>query len=277
MSEFRGIVGLLIIVVLIDGFKLLDLKQPLSGNEEMQFSQYIVKAAPAEATKFKAPEPFMPDTVTVSRLVEMGFPKKVAMNLIAYRKKSGGFRNTDQIRSIYGMTDSLFGAFSEYLVIKKPLKTDFEDGSVKRKIKCPEPMDLNMADSAMLTMLHGIGPVLSARIVSYRSLLGGYVEVQQLREVFGLKEETYDHIHSRLYVDEDFRPVPIPVKTGTYRELYQHPYLNSRQAVMLLRYRQHHMDSLSENSILNNPVFSPQDAERLRPYLNLSDSSVFHR
>jgi hypothetical protein len=98
------------------------------------------------------------------------------------------------------------------------------------------------------------------------------VNIDQLMEVYGLKEETFEHIRSRVYIEQGFRPKSIPLKTGTYRELYSHPYLSSRQAVMLLRYRQHHGDSISATTLLDNPLFTPEEAERLRPYLILRDT-----
>jgi competence protein ComEA len=57
-------------------------------------------------------------------------------------------------------------------------------------------VELNAADSASLETLPGIGPAFASRILKYRSLLGGYVKVEQLKEVYGMPEETYDRIKS---------------------------------------------------------------------------------
>ena len=62
-------------------------------------------------------------------------------------------------------------------------------------------IDINGCDSAALVALPGIGPVLSARIIKYRKLLGGFASVEQLKEVYGLPEETYEMIKGRLYAD----------------------------------------------------------------------------
>lgn len=59
-------------------------------------------------------------------------------------------------------------------------------------------VDINKADSIALLEVKGIGPVLAGRIVKYRNLLGGYVAVEQLKEVYGLKEEFYDKIKSQV-------------------------------------------------------------------------------
>ena len=51
-------------------------------------------------------------------------------------------------------------------------------------------VELNMADTTTLKKVPGIGPVFANRIVKYRNLLGGFYAVSQLREVYGIDEET---------------------------------------------------------------------------------------
>src|SRR5665647_1059817 len=48
-------------------------------------------------------------------------------------------------------------------------------------------LDLNSADSLHLLEIPGIGPVFASRIIRYRTLLGGYYAVDQLREVYGMR------------------------------------------------------------------------------------------
>lgn len=55
-------------------------------------------------------------------------------------------------------------------------------------------VDINTADSLALEGLPGIGPAFAKRILKYRTLLGGYVQVAQLKEVYGMPEETYEKI-----------------------------------------------------------------------------------
>ena len=64
-----------------------------------------------------------------------------------------------------------------------------------------QKLDVNKCDSALLESLPGIGPVLASRIIKYRNLLGGFAYVTQLREVYGLPEETYGMISGKLFAD----------------------------------------------------------------------------
>jgi competence ComEA-like helix-hairpin-helix protein len=68
-------------------------------------------------------------------------------------------------------------------------------------------INLNSADSAELVKLYGIGPVLSKRIIKYRNSLGGkFQSVDQLKNVYGLSEETFNSIKPYLIVDTLSQP-----------------------------------------------------------------------
>jgi DNA uptake protein ComE-like DNA-binding protein len=87
-------------------------------------------------------------------------------------------------------------------------------------------IDLNSCDSALLVTLPGIGPVLSARIIKYRHLLGGFASVNQLREVYGLPPETFEIIKGKVFADTSAINV-ININTAGYKELSEVPYLEN--------------------------------------------------
>ena len=62
-------------------------------------------------------------------------------------------------------------------------------------------VEINNADTTELKKLRGIGSVLSKRIVKYRKMLGGFKDVEQLKKVYGLSEETYQEILPHIWID----------------------------------------------------------------------------
>lgn len=62
-------------------------------------------------------------------------------------------------------------------------------------------LDLNTATAAQLEELPGIGQVLSQRIVDYRKSLGAFAQKEQLMEVEGIGQATYDKISHLVYVE----------------------------------------------------------------------------
>ncbi len=62
-------------------------------------------------------------------------------------------------------------------------------------------IEINRADTTEWKRLRGIGTVLSARIVKYRTKIGGFKSVEQLQKIYGLSEETYQSILPHLYME----------------------------------------------------------------------------
>jgi competence protein ComEA len=55
----------------------------------------------------------------------------------------------------------------------------------------PGPLNLNTATLAQLDALPGVGPVLAQRIIDFRAKRGGFTQVDELRQVDGIGEETF--------------------------------------------------------------------------------------
>lgn len=127
-------------------------------------------------------------------------------------------------------------------------------------------LDLNKCDSASLEALPGIGPVLSARIIRYRNLLGGYASVNQLKEVYGLPEETFDMISGRLYADS-MAVRKINVNSADYRELIRFPYFERYDVASILKYRELQGRINKFNELIDNKLIAPEKAGKIRPYL----------
>lgn len=97
-------------------------------------------------------------------------------------------------------------------------------------------VDISTADSSRLCQLYGIGPSYAKRIVKYRSLLGGFVNVNQLREVFGMDDERFLAIAPNVFASAK-NVSRIPVNSATVDELRRHPYIDFYQARAIVEYR----------------------------------------
>jgi len=137
----------------------------------------------------------------------------------------------------------------------------------RRQSKQIPVLDLNKCDSSDLELLPGIGPVLASRIVRYRNLLGGYASIYQLREVYGLPEETYNAI-SR-YISADPADISrINVNTAGFRELIRLPYLDRSDVNGILRYREFSGRIKGMDELVNNKIISGETALKAAPYLD---------
>jgi DNA uptake protein ComE-like DNA-binding protein len=144
---------------------------------------------------------------------------------------------------------------------QKELKTSYRKRSL---------IDLNSCDSASLVSLPGIGPVLSSRIIKYRNLIGGYVSVNQLREVYGLPEETFNQVSSRLFVDS-LAIRKIRINEAEYREIIRHPYFQKSEVNAIMKYRELKGKISGIGEMIENNLISPETSKKIGPYLDFGE------
>ena len=125
--------------------------------------------------------------------------------------------------------------------------------------------DLNSADTLDLMQIKGIGPVFSRRILRYRDILGGYVDIEQLKEVYGIDEERYMQISAFVFADPGGITCLDPA-TESFGVLLRHPYLDYDQVLDLFKMRKNGRLKSPED-LLQSSVFSEYDLKRLKPYL----------
>jgi DNA uptake protein ComE-like DNA-binding protein len=136
-----------------------------------------------------------------------------------------------------------------------------------------QPIDINRADSAQLLPLPGIGPVYAGRIIKYRSLLGGFVSVEQLGEVYGISPETVDGVANRIFIDT--RAVNmLDLNSATFKELLRHPYLEYEDVKALANYRDFKGSIQSIQELQENYILSDSLLNRVIPYLYLIKSEA---
>ena len=133
------------------------------------------------------------------------------------------------------------------------------------KLAAGETIPLNSIDTAEWKKVPGIGSSFASRIVKYQSLLGGFVSVDQLREVYGIDNEMFSRISPYVQEDENFKK--IQVNKLEFKELLSHPYLNYKQvqAIMNLRKKKGNITSMNELAMLDE--FTSDDIFRVEPYL----------
>ena len=128
---------------------------------------------------------------------------------------------------------------SEKRILHSPLVYSFSN-KTEQQFRQPEKLDINKADSVSLERLPGIGEKLSSRIVRYRDRLGGFISIDQLREVYGLSDSTFKLVSQLLYVSKTFIPLQIQANTAEYAEFRRHPYIKTTFLKAFLAYRKTH-------------------------------------
>lgn len=203
---------------------------------------------------------FDPNTVTENELMAFGLDPSVARRWIRYREKGGTFRTMASVGTIYGIDTTWLSQARKWMRIPEPQP----NANPKKKRTILE--DINTADTIALMDVYGIGPTLARRIVSFRDRLGGFVSMEQVREVYGLDSVVVHRIIRQFEVRSGFQPVQLNLATATPDVLASHPYVSRRQAQAIVAYRSQHgltaPRELLRINLLDSAWFS-----RMLPYL----------
>ena len=156
---------------------------------------------------------------------------------------------------------------------KEPQRTEPKKTYTKKSFPQTEKyplgtvVELNSADTTILKKVPGIGSTFARRIVKYRELLGGYVSVQQLTEVYGIDNERYEELKPWFIADSSFVR-KLNVNQAPIRELYRHPYIDSQQARAINQLRRQKGRLTGWENLRLLEEFSEADRERLSHYLS---------
>lgn len=135
----------------------------------------------------------------------------------------------------------------------------------QEKLSDSEFIYLNETDTAEWKKIPGIGSIYATRIIKYRKLLGGFVSIEQLKEVYGISDDLFQKIS--LFVREDDNFVKLNINKLTFKEINAHPYINYKQtkAIMNLRQRKGNINSTNELAMLDE--FTSEDIDRIAAYI----------
>lgn len=220
---------------------------------------------------------FDPNTVDSMTLLHLGFKPWQAKNMLKYRAKGGKYRKKEDLKKLYGMTDSMYLALTPYIYIKDSIVVDSAridsvhmDTLPKwNSTKKDTILNLRTADTTELKLIRGIGSYRAKMIVRYREQLGGYAQVEQIMEARGMDKVIADSILPHFYIDS-IVVNKIPINHIRPEVLQRHPYLNFEQAKAIYEYRRKHIRIKSAEELKKIKGLSPTVIEKILIYLDFS-------
>ncbi|MBC7921903.1 MAG: helix-hairpin-helix domain-containing protein [Ferruginibacter sp.] len=261
----------------------LDIRQPI-------WKVYPGASYPNRPEKTKARLfAFDPNLVGSEEWQQLGLKKHLADRIVKYRAKGGKFRVKKDLLRIYGFPTDHYATLRPYVRLPDTLAGNVyargqgfgkEQGRSGRPFFDsgrtfaagedfrPQPFDLNAVDTVALEKLKGIGPALSRRIVRYRERLGGFVQLAQVREVYGLDSAAVEEVlrYASLRAGDGVKRINVNVATA--EELVRHPYFSPRLAAVVVAYRQQHGDFTDLASLAAIRLLDASTLRKLEPYVS---------
>ena len=251
-----------------------------SYSSDTRFSKPYAVTDARQAETF----PFDPNTADSTELLRLGLQPWQVRNIYKYRAKGGIYRKKEDFARLYGLTVKDYRRLEPYIRISadyQPAATLFTEQGISNeklgmrneahnatrhnpvKITEGEHIVLNVADTAMLRRVPGIGSYFAKEIVRYGQWLGGYVNVNQLDEI-----DNFPKSSKKYFVIEQPNPEKLNLNKLTLQQLRRHPYINYYQAKAITDYRRLHGKIQSLKDLSLSPDFNEKDMLRLEPYVS---------
>lgn len=210
---------------------------------------------------------FDPNIVTKEQLLKLGFSTKTANTFINYREKGANFKKKEDVKKIYGVNELLYNNIEPYILIEEKTKKESTIATEKKTTKKSIAIiELNTADSLSLLPLPGIGGGYAKRILKYRSLLGGYYNTEQLKEVYGFSDSLFAAV--KPYVKTDAALVnKLNLNTENFKELNSHPYISYEETKDIFNYRR--KNGAIKTKEHAKEILGEETFKKIEPYLGL--------
>ncbi len=129
-------------------------------------------------------------------------------------------------------------------------------------------IEINAASAADFEKLYGIGKVLSQRIVDFRDKLGGFYSMEQIKDVWGIQDSTYQNFKKQLTI-KPAKIRKVNINTASFEELTSNPYFFSTIAKQIIGYRTKVRPFATVEDIKNLYYVKdhPEQFYKLQPYV----------
>ena len=194
--------------------------------------------------------PFDPNKISPEEWKKLGLRDRTVKTITNFRSKGGKFRQATDLKKIYGLKEEEYQRLLPYVRFEKKDEIKYENAnhennrreeSYSTKIVSlkPYPVEINKTDTTELIALPGIGSKLANRIINFRNKLGGFYSVEQLHEVYGLPDSTFDRLKTYLTCNPALVN-KININDVDIETLKQHPYIRWNLANAIVQYRKEH-------------------------------------
>jgi DNA uptake protein ComE-like DNA-binding protein len=249
-QQYIGILMLFIVMIALQLFYFLsDFNSTETKNAEEEQWLALQSEIDQEKLAEKNAKPtnylFNPNFISDYKGYKLGMSVEEIDRLIAFCKENKYVNSAEEFQKVTGISDSLLKIISplfkfpdwkqnknNYTVEKK----DFSIKSFPKKEKLAI-LDINEAAQEDLMKIYGIGEGLSSRILKQKEILGSFVSMEQMKEIWGLSPEVINELNAHFKAVVPSNLKKINVNDASLKELAQFSYFRYGLAKQIVTYR----------------------------------------
>ncbi|SHG27769.1 DNA uptake protein ComE [Flavobacterium fluvii] len=188
--------------------------------------------------------PFNPNFISDYKGYKLGMSVSEIDRLLAFRKQNKYVNSPKEFQAVTKVSDSLLNAISPYFKFPDWVKNKKQSKEYKKysytafaKKEKVVVIDINKATQEDLIKIYGIGEAISLRILKFKESLGGFVSMEQMKDIWGLSPEVIENLNSHFKVSTLPELRKVDINNASIKELSQFPYFNYQLAKQIVTFR----------------------------------------
>ena len=219
--------------------------------------------------------PFNPNFISDYKGYKLGMSVSEIDRLLAFRKQNKYVNSPEEFQAVTKVSDSLLNAISPYFKFPDWVKNKKEFKEYKKypnsafvKKEKIVIIDINQATQEELIKIYGIGEAISLRILKMKESLGGFVSMEQMKDVWGLSPEVIENLNSHFKVSALPDVKKVDINNASIKELSQFPYFNYQIARQIVTFRSMNGDFKNVDDLTKIKGLSIEKANIIALYLD---------
>ena len=281
-DQRKGIFALMLLIVVLQlayfyiDFSVLP-KQDEQKQKWLSLQSEVDSLKNASQNKSEKIFLFNPNFITDYKGYKLGMSVAEIDRLLEFRKTNQFVNSADEFQKVTKISDSLLNVISPLFkfpdwVNNRKEKKEFEKFPSKAFAKKEKIIliDINQATKEDLIKIYGIGEAISLRILKQKEVLGGFVSMDQMSDVWGLSPEVIENLNSHFKIISLPEFKKIDVNNASLKELSQFYYFRYALAKEIITYRSMNGDFKNIEDLTKIKGFPVDKAKTIALYLDFN-------
>lgn len=187
--------------------------------------------------------PFNPNFISDEKAYRFGMTLIQIQRLSDFRKQGKFANSANEFQRVTGVSDSVLKVMAPRFKfpdwVTNPSNSNYSKSNWKEfpKKQAIAILDINQATKEDLMKVVGIGDAISDRIIKQKELLGGFVSMDQMTEIWGLSPEVIYDLNKYFVIKSNPNTKKININSASIKELGQFYYFRYPLSKNIVTYR----------------------------------------
>lgn len=217
-------------------------------------------------SRYSKPEKkFDPNQYDVNDWVKLGLSEKQATVVAKFSRR--GLKSNEDLKKIYVLPEVLFELLKDSTYYPDAIGYIRERDALTKKDNELLYVSINHASKEMLVEIPGIGPFYAEKIIEHREALGGFIQKEQLLDLWKFDIDKYTAVKNYIDVHGDVNK--LSVNESTIDELKRHPYISYNVANSIVKMRDQKGGYITTDEITESKLIDELLFKKIKPYLSI--------